>query len=410
MVSVSRLTLSSLTDLRAEFPALDGGLVYFDWGATGLIPRSTREELDAYFAVLADCPEPSSLDVHLRGGKARNDARQALARLLGAAAHDVALVESTTQGLQIASECIRLQRGDNVIVFELDYPAVSLPWMMRRRSDGIEVRFVPCPSGRFEVADLVARIDDRTRVVAVSTICWVTGALTDLDAVLAETSSRGLFLVVDAIQTFGVVPLDVRKTPASFIAAGGLKWLCATPGSGFLWVNSLVAARSRPARFGFWSGQPTTHKSWQDWLMSGAASLEDEVVFPAQGRSFETGGTPNYAAGYGLLGMARLLERAGSSAILEHVRALGRELIAGLDALGLPVVTPRDADARANMVVFRAPGGRDAEIALMERLKERRIVVNVRWMKGIGGVRVSIHAMNTHEDVDRLLLALRELR
>jgi cysteine desulfurase/selenocysteine lyase len=396
-------------DLRAEFPALDAGLTYFDWGATGLLPRSTRAALDRYYATLADCPAGSGLDVHLQYAKVRNDARASLARMIGGASHDVALVESTTQGIQIASECTKLQKGDNVLVFELDYPAVSLPWMMRRRLDGIEVRFVPCPAGRFEAGEMGRLIDDRTRVVAVSTICWVTGALADLDTIVAECAGRGIILVLDAIQTFGVVPLDVRRTPVSYVACGGLKWLCATPGSGFLWVNPLVAARSRPARFGFWSGQPSTHKSWGDWLMSGNGSLEDEVLFPAQGRSFETGGTPNYAAGVGLLSMARLLEQADSAAIFEHVLSLGDELIEGLDALRLPLVTPRDRSRRANMVVFRAPNGHDQEIEWLALLEKRRIAVNVRWMKGQGGLRVSIHAMNTREDVARLLAALREL-
>jgi selenocysteine lyase/cysteine desulfurase len=403
------VTPLSLEDLRAEFPALDLGLAYFDWGATGLLARSTRAELDRYLAMLADCPGANATDVHVAYAKVRNEARQQLARMLGGAGDDVALVESTTQGLQIASECIRLQRGDNVLVFELDYPAVSLPWVMRQRVDGSEVRFVRCPEGRFDARELVERIDDRTRVVAVSTICWTTGALTDLDAILAETAARGIFLVVDAIQTFGVVPFDVRRTPVSFVAAGGLKWLCASPGSGFLWVNPLVAARARPARFGMWSGHPSTHRSWQDWLMSGDASLEDDVLFQAHGRSFETGGTPNYAAGVGLLTMGRLLERAGAHVILDRVRGLGDQLVQGLDALGLELVTPRDRERRANMIVFRAPKGREAAIELVARLAERRVAVNVRWMKGQGGVRVSIHAMNTRADVERLLAELRDL-
>lgn len=398
----------SLAALRSEFPVLDAGLVYLDWGATGLLASSTRTDLDRYFAMLAECPGRSALDVHVVHGKTRNEARDAIARMLGGAAHDVALVESTTQGLQIASECTRLQRGDNVLVFELDYPAVALPWTMRRRSEGIEVRFVPCPSGAFEASAMAARVDDRTRVVAVSTLCWVTGALTDLEGIKDVTASRGILLVVDAIQTCGVVPLDAPASGAAFVAAGGLKWLCATPGSGFLWANPLVAARSRPARFGFWAGQPSTHRSWQDWLMSGTASLEDEVVFPAQGRSFETGGTPNYAAAIGLRSMAALLRRVPGTAILEHVRDLGDALISGLDALGWTVVTPRARARRANMVVFRAPGGREREVALVERLRGRGIVANVRWMKEVGGVRVCLHAMNTRGDVARLLEALRE--
>ena len=98
-------------------------------------------------------------------------------------------------------------------------------------------------------------------------------AFTAARVILVTAAGIGIYL---AIQSFGVVPLDVRKTPASFVACGGLKWLCATPGSGFLWVNPLVAARSRPARFGFWSGQPAMQKSGRDWLK--------KMKFPGQSR------------------------------------------------------------------------------------------------------------------------------
>jgi selenocysteine lyase/cysteine desulfurase len=263
---------------------------------------------------------------------------------------------------------------------------------------------------RHEARAEIARIDDRTRVVAVSTICWVTGALTDVAAIAAECRARGIVLVVDAIQTCGVVPLDVRALGASWVAVGGLKWMCATPGSGFLWVEPRVAARAHPTRFGILAGTPSSHPGWQEWLSSGTGSIEDDVLFAAQGRAFETGGTINYPGAIGLLTMARLFARIPSAEALAHVRGLAAQLMTGLEALGLPLVTPRDPARHANIVVFRLPAGHAAELAILPKLWERGIAVNARWLKSVGGVRACIHAMNAAEDIDRLLVALRELK
>ncbi len=397
-------------DLRAHFPALDRGLVFLDWAATGLVPSGTQTAIHRYVDDLATCPTAASTHVHAAQAATRNRAREQVGGILNAKPDDVALVANTTEGLQIASECIRLQPGDNVLVAEHDYLAVALPWLQRRRSDKIEVRQVPGRPGELmHVDDMLKLIDDRTRVVAVSTVGWTTGALLDLPAIAGEVRARGLLLVVDGVQTFGVVPVDMKQTEVSYYSVGGHKWLCSTLGAGFLYVNPFVAARSRPTRFGFLAGLPSTHRNWWEWFTSGTASLDEEVVFPSVGRSFESGGTPSYPGAIGIAEMTELIGKVGVPAIADHVRALGTDLIQGLDALGLRVLTPREPERRAGIVVFVTPGAREGDLALVEKLKDRRIAVSARWAKGVGGVRVSMHAMNLPEDVDRLLVALKEI-
>lgn len=408
------MTTSALRALRAEFPALDGGLCFLDWGASGLIPEATRAAVKAFADGLADCPSALSVwpwGEHGDGpGGTRASARGRIAGMLGAKPDDVAFVESTTQGLQIACEAVRTNEGDNVVLYELDYLAVALPWTMAARARKLELRFVPPRDGAPHVDDVLARIDERTRVVAVSTIGWTTGALVDLDAVAAECSSRGIVLVVDAVQTFPVAPFDVRATPASFVACGGHKWMCSPLGAGFLYVAPLAAARARPGRFGFLAGRPATHRDWPSWFRAGEGGPADEVVFQTGGATFETGGHPSWTGAIALDRATALFAAAPPGEILAHVRALGTRLIDGLDRLDLPVVSPREEARRAGMVVFRARKGREQELAWCDELRRRRIAVTARWSKGVGGIRVCLHGMNLAADVDRLLGALAELR
>ncbi|HYC76792.1 MAG TPA: aminotransferase class V-fold PLP-dependent enzyme [Planctomycetota bacterium] len=406
------MTSAALRDLRAEFPALDEGLCFLDWGASGLLPARTRAAMQAFLEKLAACPTAQSVWMwgeHGDGEGTRGRARAAIARMLGAKADDVALVESTTAGLQTAAESARVQEGDNVVLWEHDYPAVAIPWTVRARSRKLEVRFARTKDGAPDVDDLVARIDDRTRVVAVSTIGWTTGALVDLDAIAAETRARGIVLAVDAVQTFGVAPLDVRAVPASYVACGGHKWLCSPLGAGFLYAEPRTAARGRPQRFGLLAGRPARHSDWTAWFRSGEGGPDEEVVFPASGAALETGGQPSWPGAIGLAAATELLASAATGETLRHVRDLGDRLIAGLDTLGLETISPRDPTRRAGIVVFRAPRGREQELAWCDALRRRRVAVTPRWSKGLGGVRVCLHAMNLEADVDRLLDELRAL-
>jgi selenocysteine lyase/cysteine desulfurase len=164
----------------------------------------------------------------------------------------------------------------------------------------------------------------------------------------------------------------------------------------------------QPGRVGLLSGRPPGG-SLIEWFQDPSASPEDEVLFPAGARNFENGGTANHPGAIALLESLELVAAVGQEAIAAHARSLGTRLIAGLDALGLRVVTPREPESRAGIVTFGLPGGVDSERALAEDLQARRIAVSVRYSAGFGGVRVCLNGMNAEGDVDRLLEAVAAL-
>jgi len=397
-------TMDALLGLRQAFPALDAGLGFFDWASTGLVPEPSLAAVHAYLRAAGACAATDATWVHGHGAKVRSEIRRTLARWLRGNPRDIALVENTTQGLNLAAQSTRLAPGDNVILSELDYLAVHMPWRQRARKDKLELRIVPHSDGRLRAEDLLERMDERTRVIAVSTIGWTTGELVNVDLLAREARQRGILLVLDATQTFGLTGLQVHEHAPHFVACGGHKWLLGSSGLGFLWVHPETAARQQPHLAGFLAGHPP-QGSWPDWFASPQSRVDDEVLIPAVGQSFESGGTANIAGSVLLHGNLQLLDAVGPEQLLAHARSLGQQLIAGLDAKGYAVRSPRDDKARAGMVVFNAESA-EAEQRLVAALRGQRIALSVRYTAGVGGVRASLHGANTANDVARLLDAL----
>lgn len=393
--------------LRSLYPAFADGLAFMDWAATGLLSEPARQAVHAYADALTACESAEAMWMHGVHGATRARVRELAASLLGARSKDVALVESTTAGLNQVALALHVGEGDNVVLSEIDYLAVATPWKQRAAREGFSIRWVAPRDGAIHADDVIGVCDDRTRAVALSSICWTTGALLDVDRLAPELSRRGIPFILDAIQTFGVVPLDVRRTPVSAIAVGGHKWLGSLLGSGFLYVDPSLAERCMPPVIGFLSGKPARGQWWQ-WFEDPAASPRDPVLFPAAGRTWETGGTASYPGAIGLEASLGVLAETGVGAVAEHSRALGDRLIAGLEAVpGVEVLTPRDPGSRGGIVVFRVAGDAAAQRGVAEAARAARIAVSVRFSGGLGGVRASLHGPNDEADVDRLVALLR---
>jgi selenocysteine lyase/cysteine desulfurase len=170
----------------------------------------------------------------------RSRARTEAARLIHADEAEIALVVSTSHALNIIAEALPLERGDRVILGDLEFLEVGIPWCQKRELVGLELDVVPNRKGKFLVEDIAARITHRTKAVMTSSVQWSNGFRIDLDALSGLCRQRGIWLVVDAIQQLGAFPIDVEKTPIDFLACGGHKWLNAPFGAGLLYINKSV--------------------------------------------------------------------------------------------------------------------------------------------------------------------------
>ena len=395
-----------MESIRGEFPALEDK-VFLDAACVSLAPRAAVSAIAGFLDVALRCPARSSTLHHIAMDEARETARPEAARLIGAEIDEIALVESTTDALSIAARAIPIEPGDNILVPDLEFLQVPLAWRQAPPDRAPEIRLVPSSQGMLPVSAFAERMDARTRVVVLSSVQWSNGFRADLAALGRLCRDRDLLLVVDAIQQLGAIGLDVRQTPADIIACGGHKWLNAPFGAGFMYVRRGVWDRLTPPCSGYLGVMPPPG-GWGAYFQTPSISPLQPVTFWPDARRFETGGTSNYPGAIGLAASLRMINELGPARIETHVRALTDHLIRGLQSLPVEVVTPVEPAHRSGIVAFSVGTEAVDNVALMDYLLDRRILVSVRYTSGVGGVRVSCHFFNSLDDLDRLLNAVED--
>ncbi len=374
--------MADLTVYRQEFPITEKW-TYLNHAAVGPLSRRVVQAIER----LLHARQEGELDLE-EWERTREGTRALAARLLNATPEEIAFAGATGDGLDIAASILPLQPGDNVILCDVEFPANVYPWLHLERK-GVEVRIVPHDGGGLTPERLAATMDRRTRVVTVSSVQFLSGFCADLPALSRLCKENGTFFVVDAIQSLGAVPLDVRAAGVDILAANGAKWLMAPIGTSILYVRRELARELPPSR-----GYYVAYTPPEPYLEY-SRQLRDDA------RRFEVN-SPNVIGIYGLRAALSLLLEVGIERIHERILDLTDRLIAGLDALGIEMLTPRRRERRAGIVTIRTedPAGD------LARLKEAGVVIALRE----GYLRISPHFYNTPAEIDRLLELLGEKR
>lgn len=176
------------------------------------------------------------------------------AHLLNCDPDEITCIKNTTEGINIASEALPLKAGDEVLVQDCEYPANLLPWL-KKCKDGLAITVVKGTGSEESYHNLLAAIGSKTKAIAVSSAQYYDGYMADLMTLAKTCHERGIFLVVDAVQTVGVRRLDLQKVQADFLICGGQKYLQAGMGSGFLYVNRHVMSKLKDTKVGIRSMQ-----------------------------------------------------------------------------------------------------------------------------------------------------------
>ena len=314
--------------------------------------------------------------------------RANFARLIGAHAAEIAFVKNTSEGLSLVAAGLECRPGDNVIAVDGEYPSNVYPWFGLRRC-GVETRLVRAVRGRVQVDDVRARVDERTRLVAVSFVDWGSGGRTDLPSLGDFCHARGIIFCVDGIQGVGAVALDVERAGVDCLAVGGHKWLLAPEGLGCLFVSRRVTDRIASVLHG-----------WKS-VTDADTFLPYHFTPRPDAAKFEPG-SPSVLSTYALGAAIDILLEVGPDRIERRLRELTDRLGTGLRARGAEIVSPWGVGERSGIVVFRR--GTDPH-RLCGALVRQGFIVCVRR----GGIRVAPHFYNNEDDIDRLLAALDEL-
>ena len=390
----------NLETVREQFPALREK-TFLDAACVSLAPRVAVQAISSFLDTALWCPERSSTLHHIAMDDLRLNAWREIARFIHAREDEVALVESTTHGLNIIAEALPLERGAHVLLCDLEFMEVALPWCQKRDRGEIEIDVVTNRRGEIRVEDIAAHIAPLTKVVAISSVQWSNGYRVDLKALGKICRDAGVWLVVDAIQQLGAFPIDLLETPVDFLACGGHKWLNAPFGQGFLYVRREVLPRLRCPLTGYLSLEPP-EGGWGNYFQTPSITPVRDYRSVEEARLFEIGGTANYPGAVGLAACIKLLNDLGPPQVAARILGLTDQFIAGLSRINVEVVTPPAPKNRSGIVTFTL-GSPQRNLSLMEYLLDRKVLVSVRYTSGVGGVRVSCHFFNSAEDVERLL-------
>jgi cysteine desulfurase / selenocysteine lyase len=383
------LDLRSMIGNADEFPILKSW-DYFNHAGVSPWPVRTIRAVTRFAETFGvDCFQSQNPDETL--GRLRSR----LARFINAFDDEVALVRNTGDAISQIAGGLHWQRGDVIIAPACEYPSNLYPWMDACNRFGCELVLVPERTDQAGVArvsedeliDVATR--RRAKLIAVSHVQWGSGQRMNLNAIGRFCRDAGVLFAVDAIQSLGVVPVDVRADHIDFVFSGGHKWLMSPPGAGLLYCRRELLERVSPPAVG-WLSVVNPYR----WEMN--FTLRTEA-----GR-FETG-THAYACLAGMDESIGLLQQIGIDAIHAHVRGLGDRFADGIRSAGYVVATPRDGDV-GGAVCFNHPTKNPDELVRILR-KEHRIELASRC----GRLRFAPHFYNTMEQTDRTIARMAAL-
>jgi selenocysteine lyase/cysteine desulfurase len=371
------------TRARSFFP-VTRELAYLNHA--GVAPISTRVE-EALMRYAAEATRRGALDYERFYQAEVERVRGRAALLLGARSDEIAFVKNTTEGLGIVANGLAWNRGDQVVICDLEYPSNVYPWWSLS-SRGVETVMLRARDGALplEMVDEALRAP-RARLLSISSVEFGSGARNNLEALGRLCRERGVLFCVDAIQSLGCFPIDVERCGIDFLSADGHKWLLSVEGCGVFFCSRRVLELLTPRLVGWRS--VTDNMNFDTYHMD---------LQPGAGRFEE--GTPNSAGIFGLGAAIDLLLEVGVEAIGERVLKLTEDLVRGLAERGARVLSPRADGLASGIVSFTVPGEPPERTA--RRLIEKRVFVVARR----GGVRASPHFYNSEDEIDQLLAGL----
>ena len=329
--------------------------------------------------------------------------REKFATLMGVPADTVAVTRNVSDGTNTIACAWPWKEGDNVVLAtDAEHPNNIYPWLRQRRR-GVEVRSVaPAPDGAIDVAALIAAMDARTRVVTVASATFAPGHRTDLQRLGEACRRRDVFLLVDGVQTAGILHHDLAAQQVDGFATSTSKGLLGLYGYGFLYVSRKWVGRLEPA----YLSRPAVALKADDHSTMGELDYE----YQPDSRRFEVG-SYNLAGAYAADAALDMLLELDTRAIERHVIALSGEFNQGLRALGLAVAVPASGPQQSHIVTvgeLDAGGHGFSTDALVQPLSEWLAAHGVMHTLRRGQMRFGLHAYNDRSDIGRALEVARE--
>lgn len=353
------------------------------------VQRAYKSFMEDYISNFGD-------DIVPRAWAMVEDTREKMARLIHAENPlEIAFVKNTCEGVSILADGYPFQAGDNVVVADQEHQANLFPWINLHQRKAVDLHVVKSRDGEINADDMIAAIDENTKVLTVSAVQFSTGFYSDLHKLGKACKEKGVIFMVDGIQALGRIEIDVQDMNIDWLVAGTNKGLLGTLGAGFIYCSDHLVKKVIPPYASYQSvvshvAPPaiTTNFEYLEWYPNA--------------RRFESGNLSYNCINAINKGIELILE-LGIDEIEAHIRMLERYLRGKISDLTLHVVQAREESRWGGIVCVYYPPQADEQV--IEILKKYKIHCTMRG----GYIRLGLEFYNTMEQMDIVSEALHEV-
>lgn len=371
----------NISQIRSYFPYIDNKIIYFNHASTGPMCKPVIDRINE----ILDERSKSKLDDYQSFLSFADETKQLLALYLNTEKDRIAFTDNTSNGLNILAQGLKWDKGDKIILNDIEFPSNVYPFMNLMKK-GVEVKFVKSEDGIVTATDIINAADDKTRMISVSYVQFLSGYKIDLEILGKFCNDRNIILSVDAIQGLGALQLDTKKCNIDFISCGAQKWMLGLQGMAFIYISSKLQQQIDPTFIGWLS----VENAWD--------LLKYELLPKSSASVFQTG-TVNTLGIYALNTVLKMFESFGYRRIENRVIDNTLFLRNKLNENGINLF-PQELEEKyySGIVTFKHPD----TTGLFNWLSERKIVASLRE----GMIRLSPHFYNNDDDLEKVVDAI----
>lgn len=376
--------MTDFDELRSRFPLLTEK-TYLNSGSYAALEDSVRAAFGDYL------DDRVAVGANWEVWVTKTEAvRRTMAGILHADVDEIAITTSTSAGINAVASALDFTGvRDTVVTTDFEFPTNAQIWHAQEPRGARVVHVHPDADGMITPEQFAEAIDERTKLVAITHVCFRNGARLDIEAIAQLAHDKGALVLLDCYQSVGSMTVHVKQLGVDFAVGGMYKYLLATAGVGFLYVRGSLIPTLVP-----------THSGWFAQADIGAMDISGNHPSPTASR-FEAGSPPVVAC-YAAEAALAIIAEVGTDAIEQRVRVLSGQCMDRLAALGWLAVTPRDDDRRGAMVAIpsRDSAGLDSALAAHNIVTSHRDA----------NLRATFHCYNNDADVDAFIAAMAEMK
>lgn len=372
----------TIKEVRALFPHINKGKIYFNHAATGPFSQTVIDAVNEYLLQRSE----TSIDNVPEFLKAVEQSKKYLSQMLNCSVERLAFVDNTSNGMNILAQGIKWKQGDSILLNDIEFPANVYPFLNLEK-EGVKIEFIKSKDGIVSADDVIDSIKTSTRLVSISFVQFLSGYRVDLEKIGNVCRGKGIIFSVDAIQGLGAFTLDVEKCKIDFISCGTAKWLLGMQGLAFIYVSEKLQQLLQPKYVGWLS----VEDAWN--------ILDYKLQLKQSAEAFQTG-TINSFGVFGLLPSLKLFADFGYKNVEERILDNSTHFTKRLLEIGVhPILENCKKENLSGIITFK----HEKANHIVEELRKRETYCSVRE----GMIRLSPHFYNTLDEINSVVDAIK---